>query len=173
MTTFKHLNFTLRPPKADEGPLLHALITEVLAGYNLPYTQEEDDVDFDDLQVAYSDPRACFLVAEDENGKILGCGGLQRYSSTRAELKKLYLHPNARGKGLGKRILQCLIDFARASGYRLVTLETSSKLSEALKLYERFGFTQFPHNNERIQCDLRYELVLNSPIAEAVPAAAL
>lgn len=167
MTSYHHLNFTLRPPKAGEEKLLHSLITEVLAGYNLPYTQSSDDNDFDDLQAAYADPRECFLVAEDETGRIYGCGGLKRISAQEAEVRKLYLHADARGKGLGKRILQCLIDFARASGYRLITLETSSKLPEALRLYDYFGFQQFHHVNEEIQCDLRYELTLASPVVEA------
>jgi putative acetyltransferase len=170
MTTFHHLNFKLRSPKSNEGPLLHALITDVLAGYGLPYNQEVDDNDFEDLQAAFAGSRECFWVAEDENGRIVGCGGLKQHTSQEAEICKLYLHPAARGKGLGKRILHCLVDFARASGYRQITLETNSKLSEALALYERFGFQRFPHNNERINCDLRYELIFTSPLAEtAVP----
>ncbi|HEY9745237.1 MAG TPA: GNAT family N-acetyltransferase [Oculatellaceae cyanobacterium] len=173
MTTHQHLNFTLRPPKADEGPQLHALITEVLAGYGLPYTQEPDDRDFDNLVIAYGSPRSCFWVVEDENGRVLGCGGLKERSSEMAEVRKLYLHPDARGKGLGKRLLQCIIDFARAAGYRVVMLETSSKLPEACKLYERFGFQGYPHNNEVIQCDLRYELVLKDPLAVPTVASVL
>ena len=56
------------------------------------------------------------------------------------ELVKMYLAPTARGKGLGKRLIEECLAFARSYGYRQVYIETMPELQKAMSIYEKFGF---------------------------------
>lgn len=60
------------------------------------------------------------------------------------ELVKMYLLPDARGKGLGRALLEACFDFARQSGYQKVYLETMPELKAAVRIYEKLGFSLLP-----------------------------
>ena len=87
------------------------------------------------------DERAYF-VAEDGAGQVLGGAGFAEFSGfpACAELQKLYLSDAAKGKGLGRRLLETVEERARQAGYRLLYLETHSALKSAIRLYEKAGF---------------------------------
>ncbi len=82
-----------------------------------------------------------FWVAE-RDGEILGCVGLSRESDERARLRLLFVEPEARGLGLGRRLCEACLAFAREAGYREVVLWTVSVLDAARALYADLGFTQ-------------------------------
>jgi ribosomal protein S18 acetylase RimI-like enzyme len=84
-----------------------------------------------------------FFVARAD-GQAAGCGGVQLYASRYAELKRMYVRPAFRGRGLGKAILTRLEEHAREQGVALLRLETGIHQKEAISLYEGAGF-------ERIQ----------------------
>lgn len=86
--------------------------------------------------------------AAKNGGRVLGGAGIAPFALAThevefyptCELQKMYLVSEARGQGLGKRLLLTLIDQARALGYRYMYLESFSKMHEALALYESLGF---------------------------------
>ena len=78
----------------------------------------------------------------------------------RAEIRKMYLLPEHRGKGLGKMILQVLINQAKALGFKSIELETASILKEAIGLYQKFGFQPYASPHIAARCDQAYELIL-------------
>ncbi len=92
----------------------------------------------------FEPPDGVFLVARDEDGMPLGCGGVARFDATRGELKRMYVLPAARGRGLGRRLLDALELEARRLGYRALVLETGEAQSEAIGLYRSSGYEPIP-----------------------------
>jgi putative acetyltransferase len=85
---------------------------------------------------------AFFVVRED--GVAAGCGGVQLFGTEYGELKRMYVRPEFRGRGLGRLMLEHLADHARRNGARLLRLETGIHQKEAIGLYESFGFKRVP-----------------------------
>jgi putative acetyltransferase len=82
-----------------------------------------------------------FVIARTE-GRAAGCGAIRRLDETTVEVKRMYVEPESRGRGLAKRILERLeADAAALGAYRLV-LETGTLQEEALGLYRHAGFNQ-------------------------------
>jgi GNAT superfamily N-acetyltransferase len=74
------------------------------------------------------------------DGEAAGCGGIKLFGHEYGELKRMYVRPRFRGSGLGKMILDRLVEYARERGARLVRLETGIHQVDAIRLYERAGF---------------------------------
>ena len=74
-----------------------------------------------------------YFVALDDDGRVIGGAGV-------AELQKLYLDDSAKGKGCGKELMRITEDWARSAGYKNLYLETHSRLTAAVGLYEKLGF---------------------------------
>ena len=85
--------------------------------------------------------RGTFLVARD-NGRAVGCGAFRLLDATTAEIKRMYVEPDQRGKGVGRAVLASLQTAAEQLGARRLVLETGSHSPEALTLYRRAGFRQ-------------------------------
>ena len=74
----------------------------------------------------------------------VGCGGVQLYGREYGELKRMFVRPSFRGRGLGRQMLEQLAAHAAAHGVALLRLETGVHQTEAVRLYERFGFRRRP-----------------------------
>jgi putative acetyltransferase len=92
----------------------------------------------------FVEPVGVFLVIRDDAGRAVACGGVTRFDERRAELKRMYVLPEARGRGLGRRVLVELEAEARRLGYRALVLETGDRQREALGLYESSGYERIP-----------------------------
>ena len=84
-------------------------------------------------------PRGVFVVVRDGEHAI-ACGGVTRFDDQRGELKRLYVRPEARGRGLGRLVLDELERHARELGFAALVLETGDKSEAALGLYRNAGF---------------------------------
>ncbi|MET7640941.1 helix-turn-helix domain-containing GNAT family N-acetyltransferase [Streptomyces sp. NPDC005438] len=92
-------------------------------------------------------PRGEFLVAR-LNGEPLGCAGLKLPVGAPAEVKRMWVAPQARGLGLGRRFLAELETRAAGHGHRLLRLDTNKALTTAVHLYRARGFEEVPAFND-------------------------
>jgi putative acetyltransferase len=86
-------------------------------------------------------PEVAFFVARCD-GEIAACGALRRLDEATAEIKRMYVRPRFRGRGLGRAVLLALEAHARSLGVELLVLETGVDQPEALALYERHQFVR-------------------------------
>lgn len=84
-------------------------------------------------------PDGCFVVAVHD-GVAVGCGGFHRLSPEIAEIKRMFVERDLRGRGVGRRILRSLEDRARAVGCAECWLETGSEQPDAIALYTSAGY---------------------------------
>ncbi len=114
-------------------------------GANKPGTVYFDPTT-DDLYEVFKTPGSTYFVAE-ENGLLLGGCGIFPTANLPAgtcELVKLYLSLAARGKGLGKLLMEKSMAAAKEMGYKQIYLETMPELTNAVPLYKKLGFTYLP-----------------------------
>ncbi len=153
---------SFRDAVSGDEPAIQQLVFTVLREYGLEPDLAVTDADLWDVVSYYVAPGGCFRVLLSTQGQIVGCGGIKPLNAREAELRKMYLLPQARGLGLGAALLRQLIDFARARGCQRVVLDTASVLKDAIALYQRNGFLRQPlpaHLTPR--CDQAYALELN------------
>lgn len=80
------------------------------------------------------------LYVAEVDGVAVGVGGLKRLSETVGEIKRMFVRPTARGLGVGRTILEQLIDDARAPGCETIYLESASFMHSAHAMYRSAGF---------------------------------
>lgn len=103
----------------------------------------------------FDPPRGSFLVLR-VGGDLAGCGGLTPLGDS-AYLKRMWIAPEARGLGLGRKLLSALEEKARSLGYRSVKLETHRSLGEAQRLYRSAGYRKVPPFNDELYADHWFE----------------
>jgi putative acetyltransferase len=97
-----------------------------------------------------SDGRGAFLVIYQEENAV-GCGAVRLLDPETAELKRMYVSPARRGRGLGRRLVAALETEARALGVRRLILETGIRQTAALALYRATGFQPIPLYGEYLR----------------------
>ncbi|MBA3882878.1 MAG: GNAT family N-acetyltransferase [Chthoniobacterales bacterium] len=84
-------------------------------------------------------PRALFVMAR-QRGETIGCGAIRPWSDQVAEVKRLYVSPAHRGRGVARQIMQALEQFARETRFSEIWLETGLRQHAAIRLYESLGY---------------------------------
>ncbi|MBV0913909.1 GNAT family N-acetyltransferase [Anianabacter salinae] len=89
---------------------------------------------------AYLPPKGRTILAETEDGALVGCGFLKRIRPDAVEMKRLYVRPALRGTGLGGRLIDRLMDEAREMGARWLYLDTGAHMTDVQAIYLHLGF---------------------------------
>ena len=84
------------------------------------------------------------IVAYDENIAV-GCGAFKPYSEQAVEIKRMFVHPDFRGRGIAQQILKDLEKWAAEIGYQSCVLETGQKQPDAIQLYLKTGYKKIPN----------------------------
>lgn len=130
------------PDSAEAAACLRAYYTELSGRFGLPFTPGTDPD-----PGALRPPRGAFLLSEHGEDR-LGCVSLRGDGLGRAEIKCLWVSPDHRGVGLGRRLMAAAETEARRLGLTRLRLDTSRHLPEALTLYRRAGWQEIPRYND-------------------------
>jgi GNAT superfamily N-acetyltransferase len=104
-------------------------------------------------------PGGAFLVAYVDDQPV-GCGGIKRLSGEAAELKRLYVAPEARNRGLARTLVAALENAARDAGYRIVRLDTGNQQPAALNLFRSTGYREIHDYNGNPHASYWFEKAL-------------
>jgi GNAT superfamily N-acetyltransferase len=130
--------------------LVQAYVEEIAATFPQGFDPAASvSADADEL----SPPRGAFLVVRDADGTAIGCGGVKLLDPPtaerpRAEIKRMWLAPTARGRGAGRALLAALEDAARELGATEGRLDTNGLLAAAVALYRNAGWHEVPPYND-------------------------
>jgi putative acetyltransferase len=122
--------------ESPDQPAVIALIAD-LDAYQLTLYPPESVYALD--LTALMQPEVRFAVARDASNAIVGCAAVV-LSPAYGEIKRMYVQPAMRGKGLARMLMEALEHATRAAGSPLMVLETGPYQPEAIALYERHGF---------------------------------
>ena len=107
------------------------------------------------LEGKYGPPGGKLILAR-EDGKAAGCIALKEMDEERCELKRLYVRPAFRGRGLGRELTDRIIAAARELGYREMLLDTLPFLQSAQRIYRAAGFREIEKYNDSPMDDATY-----------------
>jgi ribosomal protein S18 acetylase RimI-like enzyme len=107
-------------------------------------------------------PDGALLVARLD-GSPVGCGAVRKLDGITAEIKRMWIDPAARGRGVARYLLAPLEDAARELGCRLVRLDTSAHLTEAIALYRSSGYGEIAAYNDNRYAGLWFDKRLTGP----------
>jgi GNAT superfamily N-acetyltransferase len=121
------------------SPVARTMTAAAIADLVVRYGGDGDGAPIDATE--FDPPRGCFLVATVD-GQPAACGGWRTLASDEsvAEIKRMYVAPAFRGRGLARAILARLEETAREAGKKRMALETGTAQPEAIALYERCGY---------------------------------
>ena len=129
------------PPASD---LIEAMVSEMVPLYGR--------IDRPGMPVAgpeqFMPPRGAFLVGFDDDGRPVCGGGLKPIGDEVVEIKRMYVVPGARGRGVARELLAALEEAARDLGYARARLDTGPKQPHAERLYRAAGYTEIGNFND-------------------------
>lgn len=158
--------FVKRAESRSELVAFETLVREYIA--SLPFSLDFQDVtcELAELPSQYGPPEGAALIA-GWAGEPLGCVGLRRLEEGICELKRMYVRPAGRGRGLGTALCREALTTARQLGYRAVRLDTVASMHEAGRLYTRLGFVPIPAYTNNPLADARYYGLELEPLTES------
>jgi GNAT superfamily N-acetyltransferase len=127
-------------PQADLG-IVRTLFREYAQslGFGLDFQGFEDEVE--SLPGEYAEPRGVILLAAPAGGEPWGVVALRPLEDEGAcEMKRMYVRPEARGRGVGRVLGAAIVEEGRARGYRVMRLDTIDTMAPAITLYASLGF---------------------------------
>ena len=133
----------IREIQPEDNQSIEVIMTDCFKEFGLPTIGSSlEDADVKHMFEGFQEERAIYYIIED-HVKVLGGGGVKQLKGAAqdtCELQKMYFHPDARGKGYGKKMFDKCIEVAKEFGYKYCYLESASQLKSAIQLYEKNGF---------------------------------
>lgn len=117
------------------------LVTEYakFLGRDLSFQHFDDEIK--DLSAKYAPPEGRLLCAAVDD-EIIGCVAYHKHTAARCEMKRLFVREGYREHHAGSRLVEAIIESARADGFSEMVLDTITPLQSAIRLYKKFGFVE-------------------------------
>ena len=133
----------IREIQFNDNSQIESVIKSIFIELHLPLTGTVyEDVETTQMFESYQEDKAVYFVIDHE-GQVKGGAGIKALPTEKpsiCELQKMYISPDARGKGYSKQLLDICLEAAKSMGYTQCYLETLSELTTAQKLYKQYGF---------------------------------
>lgn len=136
-------NVTIRPARPADIPGVRLMLEEYVRWIGLDLAFQEVEEELAGLPGDYAPPRGALFVAEDD-GRLIGMIGVRSFEGAICEMKRLYVRPEARGRGLAKQLIAAALDEARRLRYSEIRLDTLPMMGDAQSLYVALGFADIP-----------------------------
>jgi len=141
--------------------IIKKLFTEYASrlDFNLDFQNFEKEVA--ELPGEYAPPEGRLIIAlcDDE---AIGCVALRKFANGICEMKRLYVRPPFRGKGIGRELVKIIIHEGKKIGYKKMLLDTVPSMKEAITLYQSIGFHEIPpYRNNPVEGAVFMELNLD------------
>lgn len=137
----------ITPDSSDLLAATRQIFTEYAMQLGVDLCFQNFDAELAGLPGEYGEPRGALLLALVD-GEIAGCCGLRGLDSVdypnAAEMKRLYVRKAFRRFGLGRQLVEAVLDAARMAGYHCVLLDTLNDMESARALYAELGFVDIP-----------------------------
>jgi ribosomal protein S18 acetylase RimI-like enzyme len=132
----------IRPARVpDEVPAVRDLFRAYADGLGIDLCFQGFDAELAGLPGAYAPPAGRLIVA-DAGAELAGCVALRAHTPDVGEMKRLFVRPTFRGRGLGRALINRVVAEASAAGYRELVLDTLPVIGEAIALYRSAGFAE-------------------------------
>jgi N-acetylglutamate synthase-like GNAT family acetyltransferase len=132
-------NIIYKKLESNEIQKAKELILEYIKWLNLDLSFQNIDEELSDFPGKYQEPDGAFIIAE-ENNTIIGCIGIKKLDTAICEMKRLFVDDKYKGKGIGKKLVEKIIEEAKSKHYEKMRLDTLDFMQSALNLYYKNGF---------------------------------
>ena len=143
------------------GPADDAGVVRELAEYFRFLGEDVDasglDHDVAAWQTEYGGAAGVMLIVVDPAGEVVGTAAVRRLAPEIAELKRMWIRPDHRGRGIAARLMDRVLEEARTLGGRVLRLDSEARLEAAVRLYRRYGFEEITDYNGNPRADVWME----------------
>ncbi|MDQ3291239.1 MAG: GNAT family N-acetyltransferase [Bacteroidota bacterium] len=156
-------NLKCRTATNADIPEIVELVKQCLPEFNLTFSPETSERDLQNIEATYLNQGGTFEIIQSAEGKIIGTVALLRVNATTAKLRKMYLAKDYRSLGLGRLLLERILEKAISLGYQEILLETVHTMKTAIHLYESFGFRKV---NQVVAVSPRCDIVMRKILTD-------
>lgn len=125
----------------EQIKIVHELFLEYAKSLNFDLCFQGFDKELAGLPGDYAPPDGRLLLAQ-YNKQIAGCVALRKVAENVCEMKRLWVRPEFRGKKIGRKLAESVLQEARDIGYNIMKLDTIDTMTEAIAMYHSMGFTE-------------------------------
>jgi putative acetyltransferase len=145
----------VRAETAEHLRDVRALFEQYAASLSFDLSFQDFEHELASLPGEYAQPNGCLLLAY-WNDDLAGCVGLRKFSEGVCEMKRMYVRPEFRGRGIGRRLAEEVVEQAREIGYARMRLDTIAEMVSARALYRSLGFRTIPPYRPNPQLGAEY-----------------
>lgn len=131
------------------------LFKEYAQGLGIDLQFQQFDQELQVIPTRYGPPQGELWLIQDGD-QWVGCAALKQLDEHTCELKRMYIQPTYRGRGLADQLMEQALTTGRDLGYQIMKLDSLRRLTPALKLYQRFGFRETVPYNYNPETDVVY-----------------